>query len=167
MSSFKKMLGMILACVAAFYLFTASTALAVLPVAQNSFDYVAFLQANPVGTLATVDGEQPKTRMFQFLWADDGKFYFCTSNEKDVFRQMQANNLISFCVFSPAQGMVLNLDGPVTFVEDLALKTRALDENPSIKQIYQNPDNPIFELFYLEPAAISTFDFGQGKTIIR
>jgi uncharacterized pyridoxamine 5'-phosphate oxidase family protein len=48
-------------------------------------------------------------------------------------------------------------------VEDLALKERALDENPLIKRIYNTPDNPIFKLFYIDTEEIETFSFAEGS----
>jgi len=48
------------------------------------------------------------------------------------------------------------------FVEDLALKTRALDENPGIKGIYNSPENPTFKIFYIDAEEIETFSFTEG-----
>ena len=48
------------------------------------------------------------------------------------------------------------------FVNDMALKTRALDENPLIKGIYNTSENPIFELFYIDVEEVETFSFTEG-----
>ncbi len=48
------------------------------------------------------------------------------------------------------------------FVEDVSLKKRALDENPSIKGIYQTHENPIFKLFFVEVEEVETFSFTDG-----
>ena len=47
-------------------------------------------------------------------------------------------------------------------MEDETLKTRALDENPSIKGMYKSVDNPVFKLFYIDVKEIETFDFTNG-----
>jgi uncharacterized pyridoxamine 5'-phosphate oxidase family protein len=44
----------------------------------------------------------------------------------------------------------------------MALKTRALDENPPIKGIYNTPDNPIFKIFYIDVQEVETFSFTEG-----
>ena len=48
---------------------------------------VDFLQANPVQYLGTVgrDGKA-KCRPFMFCFEKDGKLWFCTNNQKDVYR---------------------------------------------------------------------------------
>ena len=53
---------------------------------------VAFLNANPVQYLATVgrDGKA-KCRPFMFAGELEGKLWFCTNNQKDVYKDMQAN----------------------------------------------------------------------------
>ena len=53
---------------------------------------VEFLTANPVQYLATVgrDGKA-KCRPFMFCFEQDGKLWFCTNNQKDVYKDMQAN----------------------------------------------------------------------------
>ena len=48
---------------------------------------VEFLTANPVQYLATVgrDGKA-KCRPFMFCFEQDGKLWFCTNNQKDVYK---------------------------------------------------------------------------------
>jgi len=126
-------------------------------------DYTAILNANPNGVLATQDGLKVKTRVFQYLFADGNKVYFCTSKEKPVYDQLQANPNVSFCTYPQNFTPVLSLNGKVVFVEDMALKTRALDENPPIKGIYETPENPIFKIFYIDVEEVETFSFAEGS----
>jgi uncharacterized pyridoxamine 5'-phosphate oxidase family protein len=126
-------------------------------------DYTAILKANPAGVLATQAGKNVKTRVFQYLFAEDKKVYFCTSNQKPVYAQLQANPQVSFCTYVSGFNPVLSVNGKAVFVNDLALKTRALDENPPIKGIYKTPDNPIFQLFYIDVEEIETFSFTEGS----
>ena len=53
---------------------------------------VEFLNANPVQYLATVgrDGKA-KCRPFMFAGELEGKLWFCTNNQKDVYKDMQEN----------------------------------------------------------------------------
>jgi uncharacterized pyridoxamine 5'-phosphate oxidase family protein len=125
-------------------------------------DYAAILKANPVGVLATQDGQGIRMRVFQYLFADGNKVYFCTSNEKPVYAQLQANPNVSFCTYPADFNPVLSVNGKAVFVDDIALKTRALDENPMIKGIYNSPDNPIFKIFYIDVAEVETFNFSEG-----
>ena len=125
-------------------------------------NFSEILQANPCGVLATQDGNKVKTRVFQYLFSDGNQFFFCTSSEKTVYAQLQANPNVSFCTFTRDFAPVLSINGKVVFVEDLALKARALDENPLIKGIYQTPGNPVFKLFYIDAEEIETFSFTEG-----
>ncbi len=120
------------------------------------------LKANPNGVLATQNGSAVKTRVFQYLFAEGNKVYFCTSSQKPVFAQLQANPQVSFCTYPQNFTPVLSLNGQAVFVEDMALKTRALDENPPIKGIYKTPENPIFKIFYIDVAEVETFSFAEG-----
>lgn len=128
-------------------------------------DYAALLTQAPNGVLATQDGAGLKTRVFQFLFAQDNKVYFCTSSEKPVYAQLQANPSVSFCTYPQNFSPVLSVNGKAVFVDDTALKMRALDENPGIKAIYSSPENPIFKLFYIDVKEVETFSFSDGPKV--
>lgn len=125
-------------------------------------NYEAILKTNPNGVLATQEKGKIKTRVFQYLFSDENKVYFCTSNEKPVYKQIKENPNVSFCTFSSDFAPVLSVNGKAVFVSDMALKTRTLDENPEIKGIYNTPENPVFELFYIDTEEIETFSFVEG-----
>ncbi len=125
-------------------------------------DYAAVLKENPNGVLATQDGSKVKTRVFQYLFTDSNKVYFCTSNKKPVYKQIKANPNVSFCTYPANFTPVVSVNGKAVFVNDLSLKTRALDENPGIKGLYNTPDNPAFELFYIDVEEVETFSFTDG-----
>jgi len=130
-------------------------------------DFSEILKANSVGVLATQEGNKVKTRVFQYLFADGNKVFFCTNSEKPVYAQIQKNPNVSFCTYTSDFAPVLSVNGKVVFVEDLALKARALDENPPIKGIYHTPDNPIFKIFYIDTEEIETFSFADGPKIYK
>ena len=126
------------------------------------FDFEPILKENPNGVLATLDGVKIKTRIFQYLFADGKRVYFCTSSEKPVYDQLKVTSQVSFCTYPKDFSPVLSVNGKAVFVEDIGLKTRALDENPQIKGIYKNPDNPVFKIFYIDAEEIETFSFTEG-----
>jgi uncharacterized pyridoxamine 5'-phosphate oxidase family protein len=126
------------------------------------FDYVSVLKENPNGVLATKDGDKLATRVFQYLFADGNKIYFCTNSQKPVYNQLKADPNVSFCTYPANFSPVVSVNGKVVFVEDLALKTRALDENPMIKGLYQSPENPVFTLFYIDAKEVEVLSFTDG-----
>jgi uncharacterized pyridoxamine 5'-phosphate oxidase family protein len=125
-------------------------------------NFVKVLKKNPNGVLASRNGDQLATRIFQFLFAEGNKIYFCTSSEKRVYSQLVQHPYASFCVFSVDYDPVMSVNGKVVFESDLALKKRAQDENPGIKERYQAPENPKFTLLYINAQEIETFSFKEG-----
>lgn len=125
-------------------------------------DYAAVLKENPNGVLATQDGTKVKTRVFQYLFTDVNKVYFCTSNQKPVYNQIKANPYVSFCTYPADFAPVVSVNGNAVFVDDISLKARALDENPGIKGLYKTPDNPVFEIFYIDVEEVETFSYSDG-----
>jgi len=125
-------------------------------------NFAEILNANPIGVFATLDGNKVKTRVFQYLFADGKKAYFSTSSEKPVYAQIQANPNVSFCTYPQNFDPVLSINGKAVFVEDNALKVRALDVNPKLKGMYKSADNPVFRIFYIEVEEVTTFSFAEG-----
>lgn len=78
----------------------------------------------------------------------DGKIWFCTNNQKDVFKDMQENPEVEICVSSKEYAW-LRLHGKAIFENRKEAKQMCM-ENPIVKGQYGSADNPIFEVFYLE-----------------
>ncbi|WP_066497988.1 pyridoxamine 5'-phosphate oxidase family protein [Abyssisolibacter fermentans] len=113
---------------------------------------VEFLSDNPVQYFATIglDGK-PKVRPFQFMLEKDGKLYFCTSNQKDVFEQLKECPYIEITTSNPAFAWI-RLSGKAVFSTDIEIKKAVLESSELVKPVYQTPENPTFEIFYLEDA---------------
>lgn len=122
-------------------------------------EVVKFLNENPVQFLATIgkDGK-PKVRPFQFMIEKDGKLFFCTSNGKDVYQEVKGNPYIELSVSSPSFAW-LRLSGKVVFSQDKDVKAAIIEHSPLVKSIYKTPDNPIFEIFYLDEVEAVIADF--------
>lgn len=121
-------------------------------------EVTAFLKENPVQYLATAgrDGK-PKCRPFMFSTEKDGKLWFCTNSQKDVYADMQNNPWIEICVSSPSFAW-LRLSGRPVFVDNMEVKQVCM-ENPIVKQQYHTADNPIFEVFYISDGRAVIADF--------
>lgn len=125
-------------------------------------NYEAILKENSNGVLATQDNGKIKTRVFQYLFSDGNKVYLSTSNEKPVYKQIKANPYVSFCTYPANFAPVLSVNGKVVFVNDMELKARALNENPFIKGLFNTPENPAFEIFYIDVEEVEVFSFTEG-----
>ena len=120
---------------------------------------VDFLVKSQIQYLATVglDG-RPKVRPFQFMAEDSGKFYFCTSNKKKVYPEIQKQPFVELCA-SGENLSWLRLSGKVVFTQDLAIKEKVQEASDLVKSIYKTADNPVFEVFYLNEASATISDF--------
>ena len=122
-------------------------------------EVVQFLKDNPVQFLASVDGKNnARVRPFQFMLEKDGKLIFCTSNRKEVYREIKNNPNIELCAASKDNAWI-RLSGKAVFENDMEIKKRIFEISPLVKAIYKQPDNPIFETFYLKGAKAVFADF--------
>ena len=101
------------------------------------------------GYLATVDAGKPRVRPFAFMFAEGGRYYFCTSSTKEVYRQLIECPFIEYTRASEDMHW-LRMSGAITFDEDIRLKENCFANYPILKDIFQSPDNPVFKVFYLE-----------------
>ena len=113
-----------------------------------------------------VDGK-PKVRPFQFMFEEGGRLFFCTSNQKPVYQEIQKQPYVELCA-SGENAAWLRLSGKVIFTTDIDVKAKIQEQSPLVKSIYQTPDNPIFEAFWLDQATAVIADFsGQAPRTIK
>lgn len=117
-----------------------------------------FLSENPAGFMATVDNGEPRVRPWGFMYEEGGKFYFCTNNTKEAYRQLTQTPTVEFSAMDKNMAWV-RLRGKIQFTDDRKIKEKILDGNALVKSIYQTPDNPIFKAFYMEHGSASIADF--------
>jgi uncharacterized pyridoxamine 5'-phosphate oxidase family protein len=104
--------------------------------------------------IATIDGDRPRVRPFGFITEFEGKLYFTTNNQKDFYHQLERNPLVEISA-TLGQDRWIRLSGKAVFDGNAAAKARAFELFGNFKAMYQSPDNPIFEVFYLEnPSAV-------------
>lgn len=118
--------------------------------------YIDFFMENNCGFLATTENNIPHVRPWSFLFEDNGKIWFMTTNRKRVFKQLQENPYIEFCSISQefTHG---RLCGKIEFEDNLGIKSRVFEERPLLQNIYQSPENPLLETFYLEHGYASLY----------
>ena len=98
---------------------------------------VEFLNDTKIFYLSTIDGDKPRVRPFGAVMEKEGKIYFCTNNQKDVYRQMQKN----------------------------PNKQAMLDECPVLKTMYSADDGK-FEIFYITNTSATVFSLcGKKETL--
>ena len=99
--------------------------------------------------VASLDGDQPRVRMFGMWFAAKEGFYFSTAKVKAVCSQLMANHKVELCFYAPPgrppgeggimdKGKVLRASGVVTFLDDPTLKERLLEERPFLRPSAEN-----------------------------
>lgn len=119
-----------------------------------------FLTENPIFYIATVDGNLPKVRPFGFVMKLEGKLYFGTSNQKQVYKQLTVNPHFEISTTSKT-GEWLRLKGKAVFHTNGMTKEAAFKAMPSLSKIY-SADDSIFEVFYIEDGEANFYEIGRA-----
>lgn len=124
-------------------------------------EIISYLKKSGVQYLATtgLDGK-PKVRPFQFMFEEDGKIWYCTSNQKEVYKELQHQPYVELSAMGTTMSWI-RLNGKVVFSHDLRVKEKVFEESPIVKTIYADPENPHFEVFYLAEANASISEIGK------
>lgn len=119
---------------------------------------LTILENNRSGYFATVDGDRPRVRPFEFQFEDGGKLWFCTNIKKDVYAQLRTNPWFEFSTTSPEM-VTVRVGGEAVFSDDMKIKERIISGNKLVGSIYKSADNPVFAVFCLEHGRIMISDF--------
>ena len=119
-----------------------------------------FLKGTTAQFVATVgpDG-RPRNRPFQFAMEKDGRLWYCTSNRKEVYDQLQANPYVEISALNDRFEWI-RIRAKVVFVDDIGIKDAILDAMPDVKNIYGSGSNPVLEAFYLADGEAVVEGFG-------
>ncbi len=119
-----------------------------------------FLKKAGAFYVATMEGETPKVRPFGFVMIFRERLYFCTNNQKDVYRQLQKNPRIEICACTGEEWV--RIKGKAVFDRDMDVKKQVFVEDPGMNALYK-PEDEIFEVFYLSEASAVFADM-RGKS---
>lgn len=109
-----------------------------------------FLDDNAPAFLATLGTcGNPRVRPMQSPLLVGDRIYFCTSNNKGLFKHIQNYNGIEFCSCS-REGVFLRLRANAVFEPNLEVKKMMFKKYPYLVNLYETPQNPKFEVFYLD-----------------
>jgi uncharacterized pyridoxamine 5'-phosphate oxidase family protein len=95
---------------------------------MNKKEILAFITANNIGYLATVEGKAARVRAMDTFRADGNGLIFYTDKSKNVCRQMVKNPEIEVCYF--AQGLQVRVQGKAVLDEDINLKKEIVTARP-------------------------------------
>jgi uncharacterized pyridoxamine 5'-phosphate oxidase family protein len=102
---------------------------------MNKSEILAFLNANPVFHLATVEGSRPHVRGMYLYRADEKGILFHTGKMKDIHKQLTANPNVemSFNNGKFEDLIQIRVSGKVELIEDLDLKKEIVQKREFLK----------------------------------
>jgi uncharacterized pyridoxamine 5'-phosphate oxidase family protein len=109
-----------------------------------------FLSKSGVFYLATADGDEPHVRPLGFVMEYLGKLAFCTSNQKNMYKQLKANPKAEISSVDSEMN-TLRISGKAVFATSEDSQRKALDIMPMLGGMYSVGDGK-FEIFYLDEA---------------
>ena len=115
---------------------------------MNFEECIQFANEHPICSIATVDGDQPRVRMFGLWFADNDGFYFSTPKTGNTYQQLTVNPKVELCFYVPPDtlsrqgapmdmGTVMRASGTVEFLDDENLKQRLLAERPFLQSFIE------------------------------
>lgn len=119
---------------------------------------LSILNNEAVGFLATIDEGKPRVRPLGFLFEDNNKLYFCTSNTKKLYQQLMSCSIVEYTK-TTKEMVTVRVCGEIQFTDDKIIKGKVLEAYPPLKMLYQTADNPVFEVFYIEHGTAKISDF--------
>ncbi|HEB9999187.1 pyridoxamine 5'-phosphate oxidase family protein [Campylobacter jejuni] len=109
-----------------------------------------FLDDNAPAFLATLGTcGNPRVRPIQSPLLVGDKIYFFTANTKELFKHIKNYSGIEFCSCAK-DGTFLRLRANAVFEPNLEVKKMMFEKYPHLVNLYETPQNPKFEVFYLD-----------------
>ena len=87
---------------------------------------LTYLTSIPAWYLATIDeadSAQPRVRPFSFAMVDGGKLWFCTSRDKDVWRELETHPKFELSGWKPGEYWIV-LSGEANLEDDANVSDR-------------------------------------------
>lgn len=117
-------------------------------------DVARYLDSIGVQFMATIglDGK-PKVRPMQYMVLEDGKLWFCTNSQKEVYAELQANPAIELCGCrlekDEIQTRWIRFSAEAVFEERQDIRDAIIEKSSIVNALYRDMrDNPIFKVFY-------------------
>lgn len=137
-------------------------------------DCIKFATEQSVAYFATDEKGQPRVRPIGLWFANEQGFYFQAGSTKAFCKQLQNNPKVEVCFYAPGSagtpGKVLRVAGEVEFLDDLALKTKILEDRPFLKNMgIETPEDPRLAIFriYTGEAFFWTMEYSGRESEIE
>lgn len=109
--------------------------------------------------LATDEGGQPRVRPFGAACEFEGKLYFTTSNEKNVYRQIVKNPKVEVSAFHPADGTWIRITGELVTDDRHEARAAMMEANKDTLSKMYTVDDGKFTVMYFKDAKAVIYSF--------
>ena len=115
--------------------------------------------------LATCENDHPHVRPFGAVCIFEGRLYFVTNNQKNVYHQLQENNKVEICGMH--KGTWIRVEGEVR--EDLRREARVamMNENTAALSGMYTVDDKLMTVFYFEHGTATIYSFTAEPKVIE
>lgn len=104
---------------------------------MNKTEIMAFMKANPICCLATVEGKKPHVRALGLYRADENGIVLQSYKRKDLYKQLVKNPEAEICFCDTKNFVEVRVSGRMEIVEDLALKKEIVEARPFVKPVVE------------------------------
>ena len=130
-------------------------------------DLQTILPPHTPGTLATIDQNgNPDIRGFEWQGVIDDKIVLITSNNKNVFKQIQANSNVAFFAMSD-KGMVRVYGKAVQVVDEQLVQKVHANCAETVKQFYPTPKDNGFAVLQLTNGKATVASYGVEPQTVK
>lgn len=116
---------------------------------EHMDEILNFLTENPTFYFATVEGDQPRVRPFGFVMEYEGKLYFTMGDQKNVYKQLQANPNVEICTTNKDK-VWIRIRGKAVFDTRDEVIAKVFEVMPILKNIYAEQASMKMTPCYLE-----------------
>lgn len=123
-----------------------------------------FLEEVQAYSLATVEGDQPRVRIFGTILCYEGKLYIQTGKNKDVAKQIYANPKAEIVSCKGAEW--LRITCKLIENDDRNIRVAMLEKMPSLRAMY-NEDDGNMTMFEIADATATFSSFTAPSETIK
>jgi uncharacterized pyridoxamine 5'-phosphate oxidase family protein len=117
-----------------------------------------FLGSVPAWYLATSTDNRPHVRPFSFAAVEEGRIWFVTANNKDVYRELVENPFFELSAWRPGQPWLI-IKGRAVFAEPSAgLRLAGFEHMVALGEAHVSPNDGLLVFFYVEEGSARVCD---------
>jgi len=116
-------------------------------------DVIDLIKDAGYGTVATLDGNQPKVRPMMPYLTEEGNLLIATFAKKRIVSQIQKNPKIEVCYISRQMNFA-RVSGMASICNDKEKKQQVWDNVPMLRQFFSSIEEPDFVLLEINTTIV-------------